>query len=343
MDSKKVLHADQAKYGEVTSYNWSPDSRWLTYHKTDFQGFRQVFIYSLDSGKVTRATSEIIDSYSPAFDPEGKYLYFLSDRDLNAELGAFDFSYVYSSPTKVYALTLRKDLPSLFAPESDEVGGDKKPEGEPDKSDADSGKDDKEKGKSKDSSKDGKKDEKKAPEPVKIDLEGIENRITVFPMEPGNYGQLSANKAAVFFMAGGPALLTGGGDGAGKLHAFDLEKRKDGVLLEGVNGYDLSPDGTKLGYMAGEIFGIIDAKPGQDGKPGKVGDGALKTDGMQTLVDYAVEYQQMFDEAWRLERDFFYVPNMQGVDWPAMKKKYGVLVPHSAHRTDLTYTIGEMI
>jgi len=339
--SKKVTQADQAKYGEVTRYSWSPDSRWLTYHKTDFQGFHQVFIYSLDSGKVTRATSEIIDSYSPVFDPEGKYLYFLSDRDLNAELGAFDFSYVYSSPTKVYALTLRKDLPSLFAPESDEVGSDKKKDEEPDKSDTDSGKDDKEKGKSKDSAKDGKKNEKKAPEPVKIDLDGIENRISVFPMEPGNYGQLSANQSAVFFMAGGPALLTGGGDGAGKLHAFDLEKRKDGVLLEGVNGYDLSPDGTKLGYLAGETFGIIDAKPGQEKV--KVGDGAVKTDGMQTLVDYAVEYQQMFDEAWRLERDFFYVPNMQGVDWPAMKKKYGVLVPYSAHRTDLTYTIGEMI
>jgi len=344
--SKKVTQADQAKYGEVTSYSWSPDSRWLTYHKTDFQGFHQVFIYSMDSGKVTRATSEIIDSYSPVFDPEGKYLYFLSDRDLNAQLGAFDFTYVYSNLTKVYALTLRKDLPSPFAPESDEVGTDKKKDedDDPDKSDTDKSKDDKEKGKSKDSAKDGKKDDKK-PEPVKIDLEGIEDRISVFPMESGNYGQLDANQSAVFFMAGGPALLTGGEDGTGKLHAFDLEKRKDGVLLEGVNGYDLSPDGTKLGYLAGETFGIIDAKPAPEKGEGgaKVGDGALKTDGMQTLVDYAVEYQQMFDEAWRLERDFFYVPNMQGVDWPAMKKKYGVLVPYSAHRTDLTYTIGEMI
>jgi tricorn protease len=339
--TKKITQADQAKYGEVTGYKWSPDSRWLTYHKTDFQGFHQVFLYSLDSGKVTRVTSEMNESYSPVFDPEGKYLYFLSDRDLNAQLGAFDLSYLYNNLTKAYAVTLRKDLPSLFAPESDEVGSEKKKTEEPDKSDTDKGKQDKGKGKPEESAKDGKKGEKKEPEPVKIDLDGIENRISVFPMEPGNYGQLGANKSAVFFMAGGPALLTGGGDGAGKLHAFDLEKRKDGVLLEGVNGYDLSPDGSKLGYLAGETFGIIDAKPGQEKV--KVGDGAVKTDGMQTLVDYAVEYQQMFDESWRLERDFFYVPNMQGVDWPAMKKKYGVLVPYSAHRTDLTYTIGEMI
>jgi tricorn protease len=289
------------------------------------------------------------DSYSPVFDPGGKYLYFLSDRDLNAQLGAFDFSYVYNNPTKVYALTLRKDLPSLFVPESDEVTTEEeekeeetKPPEPPEKADTTRSKagKGKGKGKSEDSSKDGKKGKKKEAEPVKIDLEGIEERISVFPVEPGNYGQLAANKSAVFFMAGGPALLTGGEDEpTGKLHAFDLEKKKDGVLIEGINGYDLSPDGSKLGYLSGKIFGIIDARPGSS----KVGEGAMSTDGLEARVDYAQEYEQMFDESWRLERDFFYVPNMHGVDWPAMKNKYGVLVPYAAHRTDLTYIIGEMI
>jgi tricorn protease len=335
VSSKKVTQADQAKYAEINWYVWSPDSRWIAYYKSNFEGFLQVYLYSLESGQVTRVTSEMNVSYDPIFDPEGKYLYFLSDRDLNATVGSFDFSYVYSNPTKIYALTLRKDLPSPFAPESDEPPI----EGKDSKGEADKAGEEKD-AKGKEGKKGDKKEEKeKKPEPVRIDLEGLEERIAVFPTEPGNYGQLRANKSAVFFMAGGLNQLTGGGEGLGELHAFDLEKKKDGVLLKGVGGFDLSPDGSKLGYFAGETIGIIDAKPGE----ARVGDGAIKTDGMQARVDYLAEYRQMFDESWRLERDFFYVENLHGVDWPAMKKKYEVMLPYAGHRTDLTYLIGEMI
>ena len=114
--TKKITQADQAKYEEIDSYAWSPDSRWIAYHKGSLQGFHRVYLYSLDSGKVTPVTSEMNDSYDPVFDPDGKCLYFISDRDLNASVGAFDFSYVYNNPSRVYALTFRKDLPSPFAP-----------------------------------------------------------------------------------------------------------------------------------------------------------------------------------------------------------------------------------
>ncbi len=333
--SKKVTQADQAKYGEITWYTWAPDSRWLTYYKPNFEGFQQVYLYSLDSGKATRVSSEMNVSYDPIFDPEGKYLYFLSDRDYNATVGSFDFSFVYNNPTRVYALTLRKDLPSLFAPESDETPID----GKDGKDEADKSDDEKD-GKGKDSKKGDKKEEKeKKPQPVRIDLDGIEERIAAFPIDPGNYSSLRANKSAIFFMSGGANLLTGGEDSMGDLHAFDLEKKKDGILIKGVGGFDLSPDGSKLGYLAGETFGIVDAKPGE----AKVGDGTLKTEGLQARVDYLAEYKQMFDESWRLERDYFYVPNMHGLDWPAMKKKYEVMLPYAGHRTDLTYLIGELI
>ena len=327
--SKNLTLADQAKYAEINWYAWSPDSRWIAYHKQDLQQLHQVYLYSLESGKAIRVTSEMNDSHEPVFDPEGKYLYFISDRDLNATIGAFDFSYVYSNPSKVYALTLRKDLPSPFAPESDEVKADEKNEkaagGEKKEKDKTTGKD---------------KEEKKEIEPIKIDLEGIEDRIAVFPISPGNYSTPRANKSAVFYLSGPVAHLTGGPDGpAGDLHAFDWEKKKDGVLISGVGGYDLSPDGSKILYAAGEQYGILDAKPGT----AKVGDGAVKTDGMQMKLDHRAEWRQIFDEAWRLERDFFYVPNMHGVDWPAMKRRYGALLPFVAHRTDLTYILGEMI
>ena len=338
--SKKLTLADQARYGEITWYAWSPDSRWIAYYKQDPQQFHQVYLYSLESGKATRVTSEMTDSHDPVFDPEGKYLYFLSDRELNATLGAFDFSYVYSNPTKVFALTLRKDLPSPFAPQSDEVKSaeEKKKDEEDEAGEKDSEKGDR-KGKAA-----GKDDRDKAKseevKPVRIDLEGIEDRIAVFPMEAGNLGDLRANKSAVFYQAQPTFTLTGGPEGpSGTLTAFDLEKRKAEALLSGIDGYDLSPDGTKLLYKAGDQYGILDAKPGS----AKVGDGSLKTDGMQMRLDHRAEWRQIFDEAWRLERDFFYVPNMHGVEWPAMKRRYGALLPYVAHRSDLTYLIGELI
>src|SRR2546425_51146 len=250
--SKNLTLADQAKYAEINWYAWSPDSRWIAYYKQDLQQLHQVYLYSLESGKAIRVTSEMNDSHEPVFDPEGKYLYFISDRDLNATIGAFDLSYVYSNPSKVYALTLRKDLPSPFAPESDEVKTDEKHEkaagGEKKEKDKTTGKD---------------KEEKKEIEPIKIDLEGIEDRIAVFPISPGNYSTPRANKSAVFYLSGPVAHLTGGPDGpAGDLHAFDWEKKKDGVLISGVGGYDLSTDGSKILYAAGEQYGILDAKPG---------------------------------------------------------------------------------
>jgi tricorn protease len=277
-------------------------------------------------------------SYAPAFDPEGRYLYFLSDRELNASIGGFDFTLVYDRPTKVFALTLRKDLPSPFAPESDEVGGDEK----------------KDEGEKKDGTDKNEKDaaaaqqannaqEAKTPEPVeplKIELEGLEQRITVFPHKSGNFGQLRATSSAVFYLEAPTGTLTGGPESAANsLHLFELKERKDSVLLTPINGYDLSADGKKLLYWADKKYGIIDAKAGTP----KVGDGALDLDHLWMKLDRRAEWRQIFDEVWRLERDFFYVANLHGVDWPALKERYGRLVPYVAHRSDLTYLLGEMI
>jgi tricorn protease len=324
----KATLADQAKEFEIYDYAWSPDSRWLAYNKQDPDQMRQIFLYSLDTGRVTRVTSEMSDSRAPVFDPQGRYLYFLSDRDLNASIGRFDLSYVYNNLTRVYALTLRRDLPSPLAPESDEV----KPGGAGEKAE------DKKK-------EEGAKDAAKEVPPLRIDLEGIEERIAAFPMEPATMSHLAAGKTIVYYMTGPSPTLggAGGGDDGPKqaLHAFDLEKRKDAVVIEGIDEYDLSADGARIIYHSKDKYGLIDAKPGT--APAKVGDGALKLDGMSMRLDPRAEWRQIFDEAWRLERDFFYVPTMHGVDWPAMKRKYGVLLPYVAHRESLTFLIGEMI
>ncbi len=335
VDSRKLTLADQAKYWEITDYVWSPDSRWLAYSKQNLDGARQVHLYSLESSKVTRVTSELTHSQDPAFDPKGRYLYFVSSRDLNAALGFADLSYVYLQTNRLYALTLRADLASPFAPESDEVKPDgEKKEGEKkegEKKESEAGKDDA-----------AKKDEgaKKPVEPLKIDLDGIEQRIVGFPIEPGDYDTPRVAGDLVFYMTRPEARLTGGPEPpSSSLKVFDMEKRKETVLLAGIDGYDLSPDGSKLIYAAGDKYGIVDAKAAS----AKVGDGPLALGGLQMKVDHRAEWRQIFDEAWRLERDFFYAPNMHGVDWKQMKEKYGALVPYVAHRSDLTYILGELI
>jgi len=177
--------------------------------------------------------------------------------------------------------------------------------------------------------------------PIKIDVQGIEDRIAVFPMEAGTLSGLRASKTAVFYLSGpAPVLAEAPEHPVLSLHIFDMEKRKDCVLLTGLGGYDLSADGGKVLYAADKQYGIVDAKPGTTPK---VGDGALKLDGMSMRLDPRAEWRQIFDEAWRLERDSFYVANMHGVDWPALRRRYGALLPSVAHRFDLTYLIGEMI
>jgi tricorn protease len=339
--SGRMTQADRGTEWEIQDYVWSPDGRWLAYSKQDPQQMHQIVLYSLDTGKATRVTSTMNDSYRPAWDPEGRYLYFLSDRDLNASVGAFDFSYVYDNPTRVFALTLRKDLPSPFAPESDEVGQGKKEEGgEKEGAPGGSG--------SKGGGRGGSKEKKTegavgAIPPIRIDLDGIEDRVASFPIEPGTLSNLRASKTTVYYTSGPAPTLNDGGEQkpALTLHAFDLEKRKDSVLLAGIGGYDLSADGAKVLYAADKQYGIVDAKPGT--APAKVGDGTLKLDGMWMHLDPRAEWRQIFDEAWRLERDFFYVANLHGVDWPAMRRKYGALLPDVAHRGALTYLIGELI
>ncbi len=331
VETKKITTADQAKEGEIRDYAWSPDSRWVAYSKPDKQGFSQVYLYSLESGKAARVTSELNDSVAPAFDPNGRYLYLLSNRDLNPALGAFDFSYVYRNPTKIYALTLRADLPSPFAPESDEVkvaeeGKEGEKKGEPAK----------EEGK-----KEEKPEPKKPPEPIKVDLAGIEERIVPFPMQAGGYDNLRVGKGAIFYVSRSGGDFDGtGGETVSELRIFDLEKRKDQTYMVGVEGFDLSPDGSKIIYRAGKTYGIVEAKAGATPKSG---DGALNLDGLQMRLDRRAEWRQIFDEVWRRQRDFFYAANMHGVDWKEMKERYGALLPHVAHRSDLTYILGEMI
>lgn len=322
VDDKKVVLIDSTKNWEIRDYCWSPDSRWVAYAVPGKNQMSSIFLYSLDDAKIHRITSDFTDDSGPAFDPKGKYLYFFSNRDFNAGMGNFEANFVYNEMTKIYVVTLQADSLSPFAPESDEV------ESEEQKEKKDKGNKDEEEKKS------------STVDKIKIDLEGIEKRVVAFPTDPGNYWGLRTAEDKIFYLSSPSWTLTGGKPGPqNALHVFDLKERKDQILLSPVDSYDLSSNGEKLIYQSGSQFGIIDAQPGSP----KVGDGALNLDRMEMKLDRGEEWAQVFDEVWRRERDFFYAPNMHGVDWELMRTRYGEMLPHVAHRTDLNYILGEMI
>ena len=359
INQKRPVQIDKARYFDLNEYTWSPDSRWVAYGKQAENHNEALFLYSLEGGKITPVTIDFYNSHSPAFDPGGRYFYFLSERDYNEVLGVFDAEFSNPKATRVYAITLHADTPSPFAPESDEVtikppetptpvpGGPPGGASNPPKSPPAESKTSGEKPAVK---VEGGAEVKK--EPFRIDLDGIGNRVVALPIPYGNYGNLLGASDRIFYVSAPIFGLNGPLPGESRaIHVFDLKERKDHVLVDGSSSYALSFDGTKLLYSArgdggdgAATYGIVDAKvPEGPAPPHKVGDGALNLAHLEMEVDPKAEWKQMYYEAWRQERDYFFEPSMNGVDWNAERDKYAQLLPHVADRYDLTYLIGELI
>ena len=382
---KKPVQIAQGEYGDINDYNWSPDSQWVTYAKPSENRNYVVYLYSLSTGKSTPVTTDASNSAAPDFDPEGKYLYFISNRDYNEVLGVYDFEFANPKAARVYIATLRADLPSPFPVLSDEVMPAKSPDvlvapvpGTPPPTEKPQ-----QTPKAKPSeTTPAHADEAKAkaesaaePEPGKraalqnfrIDLEGIQNRIVALPMPPGNLQNLAAAKNLVLYLVAPVQGLSGNLPGESySLHTYDLKERKDYVLLTGTDGFALSFDGRKLLYAAPKegaggdeggggphTYGIIDLKvPSDDGPSGgppsakplaNVGDGTLKLDDMRMELDPPAEWTEIFNEVWRQQRDYFFEPSMNGVNWQQQRDKYAPLLPYVADRLSLTYVLGELI
>ena len=322
IEKKEPVLADSSDEWEIRDYTWSPDSRWLAYSKPHENDFRSVYIYNLESEEVHQVTSSMTNDWNPAWDPQGQYLYFLSDRNLNPSLGTFDWTYNYHRTAGIYLTTLRKALKNPFAPRSDEV------EEEEEKQDSDGDKKDKK----------SKEEEQESPD-VTIDFDGIQGRMIAVPVDADNYRSLHAAEGALFYITYPTQGLGGKVEPIqSALHGFDMEKREATEIAKPVGNYDISPEKKHLIYQSSGSYYVIDAKPAEasDAKP-------LDLSGMEAEVDYQAEWREIFEEAWRYQKNYFYNPGMNEVDWQAMKEKYEVLVPHVAHRYDLNYVIGEMI
>ena len=335
VEDKKPVQVDQGDYADIYDASWSPDSRWIAYSKADRRGAGQMLLYSLEQKKATKISSGFYSDTNPVFDPEGKYLFFLSQRYFFPSIGQLDQRFNYYTTDGVFAITLKADEASPFKPESDE---EKPAEEKKDQKPAEAKSGEQKKPEEK-------KDEKKeeSPKPIQIDLDGIQSRIAPVPIPSGILNGLAARKGKFFYLAQPQEARAFGGEGdsgpRNVLHVYDLEKREDKPLLEGIDGYDLNKDGSKVIYKAGPVIGIVEAVPGK----AKVGEGKLKLDELQVKVDPREEWKQIYREAWRIERDFYWDPEMTGHDWKKIGARYEALLPWVVDRSDLNYLIGELI
>jgi len=319
--TKKITKVDKAEYEnidisldvkDIYDFNWSPDSRYIAYSKMNSDFVTQIYIYSLEDGKINNASTGIFNDFNPAFSKDGKRLFFVSNRRFNPVFCDFEWEMVYKNVAGIYALTLSKDIDRLF----------------PFKSDEEATKADK------------KKDEKPETVKVKIDFDGLSTRIEALPLEAGNYRNLVAEDENLFYTNGKDGdynRFEYRGFGPQTLHAFSFADREEAKVIEEIDGYALSADSSSIIYKKGNQLGIIkSSERDSKGKPLDLGD-------LKMWLDPVKEWAQIFNESWRMERDFYYEPNMHGLDWNAMKEKYGKLAARITCRQDLQFVIGELI
>ncbi|MFN2480822.1 MAG: PDZ domain-containing protein [Pyrinomonadaceae bacterium] len=355
--SGQTTNVDSSIHNDITTYSWAPDSRWIAYTKQGDNQSSEIWVYSVPDKRTQKLTGGMTSDTQPVFDPKGRYLYFLSNRDMNLTFSSWEFDYVYTNPARVYVGLLSADAPPLFLPTSDEErsktkeqpltqppapGQQPPPQGakpqaspgaspEAQASPSPSASPAQGQASPTPAATDAKGDEKKtnapAVAPVKIDFAGFESRVRAIPGQPANYRHLSATNDGVLYVSG-----------PGRLSLYNLEAKAEQPIIEGIGDYELSADGKRIIFQQGrDNYGIAPVAPAQ--KPDQ---GLLKLEGMTMKIDPRKEWAQEYTDAWRTMRDWFYDPNMHGVDWNAIRARYAALVPHIANREDLNFVMTEM-
>ncbi|HEY3786213.1 MAG TPA: S41 family peptidase [Steroidobacteraceae bacterium] len=327
----------QDKFAEIHDYTWSPDGRWLAYSITGANQQTGIWLYNLESRKATLTSDPRFNDFQPAFDPQGRYLFFLSTRHENPTFSRTELNVATLKMTGIYVATLKRGEASPFAPRSDEGVPTEEQKGQ--SSAAPSAQESKDRKADK-----GKADKEKKPgKPVEIDLDGLMARAVPMPITPADIASLDVRADKVFYLTTPSQMIEGPLPGEKTaLHVYDMKKRKDATVVDGLSAYVLSGDGKRVLYKLEKDYYIADAAPA---KPTKDEEDKKKLDlsHLRVRVEPTQEWTEMFNSAWRLERDLFYSPKMNGVDWPAVHAAYGKLLPLVGSRGDLNYLIGEVI
>jgi len=320
---------------------WSPDSRYIAYVKRLPSMYRAVFVHNVETGESKQVTDGLADATWPAWDASGKYLWFLASTNFALNSAWLDMSSYDRPQTRaLYLAVLRKSEPSPLLPESDEeaardsvrtrsVRETPAAAGAPDAQAADDTMPD--------------RPVRRAPVTVQIDFDGLQQRIiAVTGLTQRDYSRVRAGvDGTVFFMEPVPATRTNtGGAGGSTLHRYQLRTRRAQSFVESISDYTLSADGRKLLYRTPGPRGTMSVVDADRNRP-QADTGRLNVT-LRAHVDPRAEFKQMFDEGWRIQRDYLYVKNLHGVNWPAMKQMYGELLPHVSHRSELNYLLDNM-
>jgi tricorn protease len=343
VETGEITEVDRSEYENVDvalnlkpifDYSWSPDSRYIAYSKMDEDLLYKVYIYSLADGVSRCISGDLFSDFGPIFSHDGKHLLFISNRRFSPTYCDFEWEMVYKNAAGIYALTLQKGGQPFLPFKSDEENTDA--------------------GDKESQKKDDENSEKDLP-PIAIDFDGLSERIEGLPLAAGNYRDMSINDKTLYY------LNADSGDfnrfeyrslGPRTLWAFSLDERKRKPVIDDIRGYKLSADGSHIIYRKRDKIGIIGAKTRgekrkrydeEDSLKVKYDRHALNLSKMKMWLDPAAEWQQMFDEVWRMERDFYYEPGMHGMDWEAMHERYGRLLPSASCRQDMRFIIGELI
>ena len=315
-DSKQILYTDrenrinllnistkqktvvlQHPSGEPRDLSFSPDCKWLTYTRTASNDFSVVYVYNLSEKKEYPVTDTWYNSSAPVFSTDGKYIVFRSMRDFTPVYGSMEWNHIFRNETEIYIALLTKETASPFLQKDATIEDAKKA------------------------------DEKKTDSvTVKIDTDGLADRIVRLSVASGNYSNFYSDGKKVFYARGGST------------YAYDLDSRKEDTVIEGAT-MSIEPGRKKALFRRGRNQWYVTSIPSGRADLKE----AVNLSNMKITTDYPKEWEQIFHEAWRHFRDGFYVANMHGVDWPAIKAKYAVLLPYVKNRLDLNYVIGEMI
>lgn len=317
VESGRIRQIDESPiwmaHGQLQGFDmdWSSDSRWLTFARGVETANSAIFLYDTEDNELHQVTAGYYNDMQPVFDPDGKYLYYLTNRTFSPVYGDFDNSWTYPNATNIAAVALRADVRSPLEPRNDEEQVKVREEDDEEDEDAES-----------------------EDEAVVIELEGFEERAVVLPPDPGNYTGLAAVSGKIVYRR---LPRTGSGDDESPIVFFDLKEREEKTIMDDADGFAISNDGKKMLVAESDRFAIVSVAPGQKMET------PLRTREMETTVDPRAEWRQLFADAWRFQRDFFYDENMHGVDWPAMRERYGRLIEDAVTRWDVNFILGELI
>ncbi|WP_340112331.1 S41 family peptidase [Maribellus mangrovi] len=321
VESGEVKEIDKAlwmMHGPLQGFSvsWSSDSRYVTWSRGVENRNSVVFIYDVQENQKHAVTSEFYSNTSPTFDPDGKYLYVITNRSMTPDYSDFDNTFIYSKSSQIAAISLQKDTPSPIEPENDRVeikedednNGDKETE-----------------------EKDESEEEEEA---INTDFDGLEQRLVILPVDAGNYQSLAATKGKVIFH---DLTNTSGENAKRPVVYWDLKDRELKTIIDNADGFVIAANGEKMLVMSKGQLSVIGVNENQKAEK------FVPLQDMEMNVVPKEEWKQLFADAWRIERDYFYDKNMHGLDWNALKKKYGELIEQAASREDVNFILGELI